>query len=104
MKKFSSRFAQLRGDDNDRSLERVLEQNPGAIAKDVSAATGLSEYTTRYRLLTLELAGLVRSTKERNRVRYYLKDSRTYEDGNDAHIEIQNSPNKTSDAHSERGL
>jgi predicted transcriptional regulator len=103
METTSSRFAQLRVDDNDRSLERVLEQNPGAIAREVSAATGLSEYTTRYRLLTLELAGLVRSTKERNRVRYYLVCG-TDENGNGAHINAQTSRDQTSDAQREGGL
>jgi predicted transcriptional regulator len=74
-----SKFGQLRGDEIDRDIARVLDQNPGAIAREVAAAAGLNEQTTRYRLLTLELAGIVRSIKERNRVRYYVIGSQTDE-------------------------
>jgi predicted transcriptional regulator len=68
-----NRFTQLRhgGDDRDDNIHAVLKHCPGAVAKEIAAATGIGIFSVRYRLLTLEAAGAVRSEKKRNRLHYY---------------------------------
>jgi predicted transcriptional regulator len=69
----SNRLAELRdgGDEKDDDIHAVLKQCPGALAKEIAAATGIGIFSVRYRLLTLEAAGAVRSEKKRNRLHYY---------------------------------
>lgn len=65
---------QFHVDEKDRSILEAIRQTPGAITREIAEATKISEYVTRYRLWTLEMIGAVQSTKERNRVRYYIND------------------------------
>ncbi|MGZ4848342.1 MAG: FaeA/PapI family transcriptional regulator [Halobacteriota archaeon] len=74
MQETKNRFSELRGDEKDDCISATLERNHRATAQEVAAATGLSIFTVRYRLLTLELAGAVKSERARNRIYYCLAE------------------------------
>ncbi|MGA7075615.1 MAG: FaeA/PapI family transcriptional regulator [Halobacteriota archaeon] len=74
-----SRLTELRngGDDKDDQILAAIARRPGALAKDIAAATGIGIFSVRYRLLTLEAALVVRSQRTRNRVHYYVQEIAT---------------------------
>lgn len=82
---YSSRLTELRngGDDKDDQILAELLRHPGALAKDIAAATGIGIFSCRYRLLTLEAALVVRSKKTRNRVHYYVQEIGTEKEKHD---------------------
>ena len=61
----------FRDDIADGILE-LVEQNPGITTGEIEKAVGLSDAGTRYRLLSLEAAQLIRRERSRGRVHYYL--------------------------------
>jgi predicted transcriptional regulator len=71
-----SRLAELRngGDNIDDHIHAILKRQPGAMAKQIAAATGIGIFSVRYRLLTLEASGAVRCEKKRNRLHYYTAE------------------------------
>jgi len=61
----------FRDDIADGILE-LVGQNPGITTGEIQKAIDLSDAGTRYRLLSLEAAQLIRRERVRGRVRYYL--------------------------------
>jgi predicted transcriptional regulator len=56
----------------DDRITAAIAQNPGAMTVDIAAAAGIKKETARYRLLTLELEGVVHSVKERKYRHYFV--------------------------------
>ena len=52
----------------------LVEQNPGITTGEIQKAIDLSDAGTRYRLLSLEAAQLIRRERVRVRVHYYLNE------------------------------
>jgi predicted transcriptional regulator len=63
----------FRDDIADGILE-LVEQNPGITTGEIEKAIDLSDAGTRYRLLSLEAAQLIRRERIRGRVHYYLNE------------------------------
>ena len=56
----------------DDKITTAIAQNPGVMTPDIAIAAGISKERARYRLLTLELEGVVRSVKERKYRHYFM--------------------------------
>jgi predicted transcriptional regulator len=61
----------FRDDIADGILE-LVETQPGITTGEIEKVVGLSDAGTRYRLLSLEAAQLIRRERIRGRVHYYL--------------------------------
>jgi predicted transcriptional regulator len=59
-------------DDIADGIVELVEQNPGITTGEIQKGIDLSDAGTRYRLLSLEAARLIRRGRSRGRVHYYL--------------------------------
>jgi predicted transcriptional regulator len=65
-----NRWASFRPDEKDTNILKELDAG-GSKPRELAAATGIKEDTVRYHLMTMELAGLVKSEKRRHNVVYF---------------------------------
>jgi len=61
-------------DERDNKLTNIIAQNPGISFTELHAYTSIPASTLRYRLTTLELAGIIKVKKSRNANTYHLAE------------------------------
>jgi predicted transcriptional regulator len=75
----NDRYTCWHADPIDDRIIAAIAQNPGAPNNDIAAAAGISKERARYRLMTLELEGVIHSVKERKYRHYFVNSSKERE-------------------------
>jgi predicted transcriptional regulator len=58
----------------DKTITEKIANNPGVIFSQLLKHLNIPPSTLRYRLITLEMAGIISAKKSRNFIAYYVKN------------------------------
>jgi predicted transcriptional regulator len=75
----NERYAYSRLDPIDDKITAAIAKNPGVVTPEIAAEAGITKETARYRLMTLELEGVIHSVKERKYRHYFVNSSKERE-------------------------